>query len=152
MHKFKGIWFFGLSGSGKSFASSYLNELIDNSFIIDGDTVRTLISNDLGYDIKSREIQIQRIFGIADIALKNRCFPIISSVYMNAKIAKKLTVKGICLYKIERDMNNIFKSHPTYTKNLVNIVGVDIPYEQFNYQVLTNNEENFCKQLIKLIS
>ena len=56
MHKFKGIWFFGLSGSGKSFASSYLNELIDNSFIIDGDTVRTLISNDLGYDIKSREI------------------------------------------------------------------------------------------------
>ena len=71
---------------------------------------------------------------------------------MNAEIAKKLTVKGICLYKIERDMNNIFKSHPTYTKNLVNIVGVDIPYEQFNYQVLTNNEENFCKQLIKLIS
>ena len=39
---------------------------------------------------------------------------------MNAEIAKKLTVKGICLYKIERDMNNIFKSHPTYTKNLVN--------------------------------
>ena len=49
---FKGIWFYGISGSGKSFASKYLNKIKKNSIIIDGDFVRKHISFDLNYTIK----------------------------------------------------------------------------------------------------
>ena len=30
---FNGIWFYGISGSGKSFASKYLNKIKKNKFI-----------------------------------------------------------------------------------------------------------------------
>ena len=49
MKKFNGLWLFGLSGSGKSYLSKKISTLIDNSFIVDGDFVRSKISFDLGY-------------------------------------------------------------------------------------------------------
>ena len=45
--KFKGIWFYGLSGSGKTISSKFLKKKIKDSLIIDGDKVRKLISFDL---------------------------------------------------------------------------------------------------------
>ena len=35
-----GIWFFGLSGTGKSFASKFIGKYHKNCLIIDGDVVR----------------------------------------------------------------------------------------------------------------
>ena len=61
--KYNGIWLFGLSGSGKTFASKFISHKINNSFIIDGDEVREHISFDLDYDLDSRLIQLKRIFG-----------------------------------------------------------------------------------------
>lgn len=148
----KGIWFFGLSGSGKTYASKFLKSKIDKSFIIDGDIVRKNISSDLDYDIKSREIQINRILGITKIVIVNKYFPIISTVYMNKKIANNLKRLDISLYFIKRNMDDIFISHPTYKKNKINIVGKDINYEKFEYKTLKNDEENFCNILIKLTS
>ena len=72
--QYKGLWLFGLSGSGKTFASQSISYTIDNSFIIDGDDVRELISYDLDYDLDSRLLQLKRIFGITKIALKNNYF------------------------------------------------------------------------------
>ena len=40
----KGIWLYGLAGSGETFTSHILNKKLDNSFIIDGDEVRKHIS------------------------------------------------------------------------------------------------------------
>ena len=61
MHKRakKGIWFYGLSGSGKTFASKIILKDISKSIEIDGDQVRKYISFDLGYNIKDRKIQIR---------------------------------------------------------------------------------------------
>ena len=53
--KLKGLWFFGLSGSGKSYASNYINKYIAKSFIIDGDEIRSNISFDLGYCLDDKE-------------------------------------------------------------------------------------------------
>ena len=49
MKRSKGIWFYGLSGSGKSFASSVCKEFIPNAFVLDGDDVRKYVSTDLSY-------------------------------------------------------------------------------------------------------
>lgn len=150
MKKKNGIWFFGLSGSGKTFASEYINKKIKKSIIIDGDIVRKYVSQDLGFDKKSREHQIKRIFGISQIILTNNYFPIISTVYMNKSIAKLLAKSSIDLIHIKRDLSIIKKSHPTYVKNKKDIVGIDIKYESFKYKTIINNEEYFCKNLIKL--
>ena len=86
----KGIWFYGLSGTGKTYASKILAKKKKNSILIDGDDVRKLLSQDLGYSSHDREIQIKRIFGITKIVLKSNLFPVISTVYMNKYIAKNL--------------------------------------------------------------
>ena len=42
--KTKGLWLFGISGSGKSFTSKFLKKKIKNSILLDGDQVRKYIS------------------------------------------------------------------------------------------------------------
>ena len=67
----KGLWFYGLSGSGKSYASKIATKRKKKSFLIDGDYVRKFISEDLGYTLRDRKIQIRRILGIVRISLKS---------------------------------------------------------------------------------
>ena len=83
------MWFYGLSGSGKTFASSHLCSLIDHSFVIDGDMVRKYVSTDLTYTSADRNKQIGRIFGIGKIAIENQMFPIMSSVSMSDDLVLK---------------------------------------------------------------
>ena len=77
MKNINGIWIYGLAGSGKSYASKMLSNYYKNSFIIDGDDVRDLISFDLSFSLNDRKIQIQRLLGIATICIKNNGFPIV---------------------------------------------------------------------------
>ncbi len=67
--KVKGIWFYGLSGSGKTYASNFLFKKVKNSILLDGDLLRKMVSFDLGYSKKDRLMQNKRVFGIAKIAM-----------------------------------------------------------------------------------
>ena len=84
----KGIWFFGYSGSGKTFASKIIAKKIKRSIVIDGDEVRKLISKDLQYNKKDRTIQTERILGFSILSIKQKLFPIISTSFLPKKIAK----------------------------------------------------------------
>lgn len=150
--KKKGYWFYGLSGSGKTLATSYLKKKIKNSIVIDGDQIRKYVSYDLGYKLKDREIQISRVLGFAKISIKSCIVPIISTVYMNEKILKKTKQLGIKMFKIERNMSNVFRDHPTYKNNKKNIVGKDIFFENFKTKVIKNDIKlNFFKRLKKIL-
>lgn len=149
----RGIWFYGYSGCGKTFASKFLKNKIKNSILVDGDEVRKYISFDLGYSLKERKIQVRRICGIAKILLKTRLFPIISTVYFNS-YTKKFCLKNkiLPIKIIRKNIKKIFKSHKTY-KSKCNVVGVDIDYPK----ILTKNIYNsggktFCKKLTLLIT
>ncbi len=147
----KGIWFYGLSGVGKSYASMISMKYKKNSIIVDGDIVRQYISSDLGYSKRERNIQINRMFGIAKIIIESGHFPIVSSVWMNKKLSEVLKLNKINLIKVECDMENIFKNHITY-KNKKNVVGKDIKYENFNSIKIKNEKDNkFWKELKRLI-
>ena len=51
----KGIWFFGLSGSGKTTSSKLIkNKILKNALLLDGDLIRKHISHDLGYEMKDK--------------------------------------------------------------------------------------------------
>ena len=149
--KKRGIWFYGLSGSGKTYASKILVKKKKNSILIDGDDVRKFLSQDLGYSSNDRKIQIRRIFGMAKIVLKSNLFPIISTVYMNKFIAKNLKKNQIHLVKINRDLKKIMKKHKTY-KNKKNVVGKDIKLQPIKTtQIFNSGEKSFCKNIMKLI-
>ena len=151
MNSYRGIWFFGLSGVGKSYASSLIKAKRKNTVVIDGDVVREYLSYDLGYSINDRNIQIKRMYGIAKIIINSNFFPIVSSVWMNSEVSKLLKKEKINLIKIEADMEKIFKKHKTY-KNRSNVVGKDISYNRFKYQKIINSRDNkFWMELKKLI-
>ena len=149
----KGIWFFGLSGSGKTFASKFIGRRKKNSIVIDGDVVRKFISFDLGYSKQDRNKQIKRVCGIAKIAIKSKLFPIIAVLWMNNEVAKIAKRNGIEIIKIERDLKKIYKTHKTY-KNKKNVVSVDINYPIIKTKlkrIFNTGNKNFYSVLRKLI-
>ena len=149
--KKKGFWFYGLSGSGKTYATKYLNKKIKNSIIVDGDIVRKYISTDLKYHLSHRKIQITRVLGLAKIILNSKIIPIISTVYLDSKTSKKAEKIGIKIIRINRNMTKVFKSHPTY-KSKKNVVGRDIKYKNIKSETIFNDtRKKFCQRLNKLI-
>ena len=140
--KIKGIWLYGLSGSGKTFISNYLFKKINNSILIDGDLVRKYISTDLGYAKKDREIQISRVLGISILSIKSKKFPIASTVYFNKKMKAVCLKNKILPLKVERKkFYRIIKTHKTY-KNKNNVVGKDIFYDDFKTEKIINYYKN----------
>jgi adenylylsulfate kinase-like enzyme len=94
----KSLWLYGLSGSGKSYLSKKILKKKKNGFIIDGDEVRKLISFDLKYHLNDRIKQNKRVLGIAKLVIKNGCYPIISSVYLDPKISENVKKNGREIY------------------------------------------------------
>ena len=145
---YKGIWFYGLSGSGKTYISKAISKKVSNTILVDGDNVRKLVSYDLGYSKKDREVQINRIFGICKIIIYSKKIPIASSVYFNNELNLKCKKIGILPIKIERkNFHKIIKTHKTY-KNNKNVVGKDISYSKLKTSILVNdNTINFKKNI-----
>ena len=148
MKNINGIWIYGLAGSGKSYASKMLSNYYKNSFIIDGDDVRNLISFDLSFSLNDRKIQIQRLFGMAIICIKNNNFPIISSVYMNQKIKKKCSEKKIFLLKISRPFEQLKKIRTIYSSNQNIIYEQDYKNLQTNF-IFNDGTPSFNEKLKK---
>jgi hypothetical protein len=149
--QYKGIWFYGLSGTGKTFSSKFIKKIIKkNSIVLDGDDVRKYISLDLGYAEKDRKIQIKRILGISKIAIKSKIFPIASSVYMDSVTLKKIKKIKIIPIEIIRKMNKIKSLRKIYS-NKKNVVGVDIKLLKFKTLKIKNEgNKKFCDKLWKL--
>ena len=124
----KSLWFIGLSGVGKSFASEYLKKKIKKSIKVDGDVIRKYISYDLDYTLLDRKEQIRRVMGIGKFLIYSNLFPIISTVYMNKKTFEECK------------------------KNIKNVVGKDIILPNIKTKIIENSGcKNFYKELNKLI-
>lgn len=133
-----GIWFYGLAGSGKTYASEIISQILDTSFIIDGDDVRKYVSMDLDYSINDRNIQVSRLLGIARIAIKNGYKPIISSVNMNEKTQKLCSNLSINLIEITRDFDSLKLHREIYTDGK-DVIGVDIDRPNLKTKTLYND-------------
>ena len=130
----KGIWMFGLSGSGKTYLSKKISNKKKNAFIIDGDDFRSLISFDLGYTKSDRTKQNLRVLGLAKMVIKNGYFPIISSVYLNPKVcyrAKKIKIKIVNVITSSKNINKKLRKKK-------NIVGKSIKQPKLVCQIYRN--------------
>tara|TARA_B100000214_G_scaffold302745_1_gene233382 strand:- start:70 stop:525 length:456 start_codon:yes stop_codon:yes gene_type:complete len=146
MNKINGIWFCGLSGSGKSYGSRYLEKRIKNSIKIEGDTVRKFINYDLGYTKKDRIKSALTNLRIAQLLIHEKKFPIISNVYIDNKVimlAKKNKIKVIKV--IRKKMTNI-----KFDKKTKDVVGRDIKFTDLKCSKLLN-DNNFENKLLNLI-
>jgi adenylylsulfate kinase len=135
----RGIWFFGESGVGKTFLSNKISKKISKSFLIDGDDVRKLISKDLSFSKEDRAIQCKRLLGIANISIKNRLFPIVSSAFLTKKDNNLLLKKKFAVVRVYRKKEEVLKKkiYKIYKKD---IVGKDIHYEKFKHYKIYNNK------------
>ena len=141
--KINGIWFFGLAGVGKTFASQICGKLIDRSFLIDGDDVRKLVSFDLGYSEIDREVQIKRVLGLAEIAIKNEQVPVVSTVTMSEEIFQRCNQLSFEMAHIIRPIDQLREVRDIYEAER-NVVGVDIQQKKLDVQKIYNTgDENF---------
>lgn len=130
----KGLWLFGLSGSGKTYISKKIAKKIKKPFIIDGDEIRKFISFDLGYKKPDRVKQNKRVIGLAKIVIKNGYYPIISSVFLDPKIfreAKKAKIRVINVLRSNNFTNQKLR-------NKKNIVGKSIKQPKFKCETFNN--------------
>lgn len=63
------IWIVGISNSGKTALANEVMPLLRKKgfILLDGDNLRDSISKDLGYTIKDREIQLERVEGLVEL-------------------------------------------------------------------------------------
>ena len=152
--KNKGIWLYGISGSGKTLASKFFKKKLKNSFIFDGDKIRKYISFELGYSVRDRKIQLKRMFGLVKISKESKIFPIVSTVYMSQSLKKKLKKEKILLIKINREILKIKDRKKIYNKNTKNVIGVDIKTPVLKNEFIIQNNDtknNFYKKLRRVI-
>ena len=160
------IWFTGLSGSGKSTLSDALENKLFNSgfhtYSLDGDNVRTGISNNLSFSEFDRKENIRRISEVSKLMLdaglvvlasfvsplneiRNQIKEIIGEknyleIYVSTPIeeCERRDVKG--LYKKARD-----GKIPDFT-------GISSPFEKPNNPFLsidtTNKELEYCVNIV----
>ena len=119
--------------------SSYINirffhftDTQKKSFLIDGDVVRDLISFDLGYKKSDRIKQNKRVLGIAKIVIKNGYYPIISSVYLDPKIAGNAKKNGIKIVNVVTTNKRVNRK----LLNKKNIVGKSIKQPKINCEII----------------
>jgi len=130
----KGVWLFGLSGSGKTYQSNYIFKKKKKSFLIDGDVVRSLISYDLGYKLSDRIKQNKRVLNIAKLVIKNGYFPIISSVYLDPKVFTEIKKNKI---KVINIIAPIKKTNKKLKKNR-NVIGKSIKQPKLKCEIFKN--------------
>ena len=141
--KITGVWFFGLAGVGKTFAAQICRDLIDRSFLIDGDDVRKFISFDLGFSESDRNVQIKRVLGLAEIAIKNEQVPVVSTVTMSKEIYQRCNKLSFKMAHIIRPMDQLREVRDIYEGER-NVVGVDIQPKNLDIQKIYNKgDENF---------
>ena len=145
LHGHKGvvIWFTGLSASGKSTISHYVEKILHDlgcsTYVFDGDNVRHGLCGDLGFDEKSRSENIRRIGEMVNLFIEAGIIAITAFISPLKKDRERVrNIVGeenfievfvdcpveVC---IERDPKGIYAK--ALTGEIKNFTGISAPYE-----------------------
>jgi adenylylsulfate kinase len=147
------IWLCGLSGSGKSTIGNALFQqikpLMPNLVLVDGDTIRSLFGNDLGFDVKSRIVQINRIQRIVKFLNEQELAVIVTALYSNVELLRhnrenftryfEVYVKTPIEILEKRDTKGLYKG--ARLGDIKDVVGVDIAWSEPKTSDLVANTE-----------
>ncbi|MBH5319441.1 adenylyl-sulfate kinase [Paenibacillus sp. GSMTC-2017] len=134
----KMIWLTGLSGSGKSTIAEALKQQIENSYILDGDTLRKGINSDLQFSEEDRLEVGRRIGEIGKILLDANLNVIVASISPYRSTRDKvrsligdsyMEVYVQCSLEVceKRDPKGLYKQ--ARAGLVKHFTGIDSPYE-----------------------
>lgn len=136
------IWFTGLPGSGKSTIARAIERRVFDlggvPVLLDGDTVRTGLNNDLGFGASDRAENIRRIAEVASLLAKNGFVAIaaaISPIAADRAMARELVGERFLEVHVatpveiceQRDPKGLYKR--ARAGEIRGFTGVDAPYE-----------------------
>jgi adenylylsulfate kinase len=160
------LWFTGLSGSGKTtLAEMVYDELKQKRGLriekLDGDVVRTNLSNGLGFSKEDRDINIRRIGFVCNLLTRNDVIAIASAIspYRAVRDENRALIgpdKFMEVYcevpievAVERDVKGLYRK--ALSGEIKNFTGISDPYEApLHPEVHINSgseaiEESFAK-------
>ena len=140
-HKGFTLWLTGMSGAGKSTISDQLiarfREVGAKVELLDGDVVRTNLSQGLGFSRVDRDINIRRIGFVAELLSRYGVIVIVAAISpyretrdeVKAKIANFMEVFVDCPVEVlaQRDVKGLYKR--ALAGEVGNFTGISDPYE-----------------------
>ena len=141
MHKGFTLWFTGLSGSGKSTVSqkvaARLKDTGANVELLDGDVVRTNLSQGLGFSKEDRDTNIRRIGFVCELLSRNGVIAIVAAISpyravreeLRARIPNFIEVFVECPIEVlaHRDVKGLYRK--ALAGEIAQFTGVSDPYE-----------------------
>lgn len=138
------LWITGLSASGKTTVAKAFLELSKESgvqrVLLDGDSVRELFGEDLGYDEPSRVKHIQRIQRLTKFLSEQGIDVVVAALYCNGKILaenRRMFDKYFEVYlkadieSLKRRENKSLYSR-AQSNEIKDVVGFDIKWQEPN--------------------
>lgn len=104
------IWLIGISGAGKTTLGKNLERFYKDkgfkTYRLDGDEVRNLFDNDLGYTIEDRELNVKRIILGAYVLDQNDIIGIICNIspFQNLRDLARRKIAGYNEIYLEKDI------------------------------------------------
>src|SRR3984957_19270124 len=140
-HKGFTLWLTGMSGAGKSTISDQLMVRFHAAGakveLLDGDIVRTNLSQGLGFSREDRDTNIRRIGFVADLLSRNGIIVVVAAISpyretreeMKSKIGNFLEVFVDCPVEVlvGRDVKGLYKR--ALAGEVGNFTGISDPYE-----------------------
>jgi adenylyl-sulfate kinase len=140
-HKGFTLWLTGMSGAGKSTVSDQLMDRFRAAGakveLLDGDVVRTNLSQGLGFSREDRDTNIRRIGFVADLLSRNGIIVVVAAISpyratrdeVKAKIANFVEVFVDCPIEVlaSRDVKGLYKK--ALAGEVGNFTGISDPYE-----------------------
>jgi adenylyl-sulfate kinase len=141
MHKGFTLWLTGMSGAGKSTTGRLLEQRLiavgAKVEVLDGDVVRTNLSQGLGYSKEDRNENIRRIGFVCELLSRNGIIAIVAAISpyraardsVRERIPNFVEVYVECPMErlVERDAKGLYKR--ALAGQIANFTGVSDPYE-----------------------
>ncbi len=160
------LWFTGLSGSGKSTLASALETHFHNqgynTYILDGDNIRSGLNNDLDFSEESRKENIRRIAEVSRLFVDAGVIVLtafISPFMEDREAAKKLVgeeyfleIHVDCPLEVceQRDVKGLYKK--ARAGEIKYFTGITSPFEApENPDIRVNTAENSLEDCLKLL-
>lgn len=160
------LWFTGLSGSGKSTLASALESYFHkqgyNTYILDGDNIRSGLNNDLDFSEESRKENIRRISEVSKLFVDAGIIVLtafISPFREDRASAKKLVgdehfieIHVDCPLEVceGRDVKGLYKK--ARAGEIKYFTGISSPFEEpENPDIRVNTAQNAIEECLKLL-